>query len=218
MCEERQTRRRSRAESQPRSETIAWTVGPLLVRGVGKVIWRLETDLGNGVPDPPYVVASNHFSFLDPVLLGAVLRQRIRFLALVDLFGNHRWLDFALTAFEVIPIRRGMVPLGPVRAALCHLSDGGVVGLFPEGTRHRSFEPDRARPGAAWLAARTSVPLVPVAIAGTDEVLGLDNRLHSGRIRVEVGPPLHARGTDRVAVEDLTSRWGRWVSEALNEG
>ena len=208
----------SEPSKRPWPERVAWTVVPPLIRGVGKLVWRLEADLRNGFPEPPFVVASNHFSFLDGLLIGGIHIQKIRFLALVDLFGNYRWLDFALTSFDVIPIKRGVIPLGPMREALSHLATGGVVGLFPEGTRHHDFDSDRARPGAAWLAARTGVPLVPVAVVGTDKVLGVDNRLHTGRIRVIVGPPLHANGMDRASVDDLISRWGRWVEEQLGAG
>lgn len=200
---------------RPLLEKSLWTVLPPLVKGLGRFAWRLEVDLGNGLPDPPFVVASNHFSFLDGLLVGAVVREKVRFLALVDLFGNYRWLDFALTSFDVIPLRRGVVPLGPVRTALGHLARGGAVGLFPEGTRRSSFDPMRARPGAAWLAVQTGVPLVPVAVIGTDRVLGVDNRLHTGRIRVAVGPALHPAGTDRAEVDRLMAHWGGWVSNHL---
>lgn len=202
---------------RPWSERFAWTVVPPLVRGAGRLVWHLAIDLREGVPDPPFVVASNHFSFLDAVLIGGAFRRKIRFLALVDLFGNYRWLDFALTAVDVIPMKRGVVPLGPVRTALDHLAKGGAVGLFPEGTRHSAFEPTRASRGAAWLAGRAGVPLIPVAVVGTDTVLGVDNRLHTGRIRVTVGPSLHPAGTDRTAIADLTSCWSRWVSDQLRE-
>jgi 1-acyl-sn-glycerol-3-phosphate acyltransferase len=203
------------SNKRPLSERIAWAVLPPTVRGVGRIAWHLDVDVHDGLPEPPFVVASNHFSFLDGLLIGSVLRQKVRFLALVDLFGHYRWLDFALSAFDVVPIKRGVVPLGPVRSALSHLQDGGAVGLFPEGTRHHTFDPRRARPGAAWLAARAGVPLVPVAVAGTNRVLGVDNRLHSGQIRVTIGEPLSAYGTDRRAVDDLMSRWASWVSEGL---
>lgn len=190
---------------------------PAVVRTVARVAWRLEVRPGPGLPDPPFVVASNHHSFLDPLLVGSVLRERIRFLGLVDLFGNYRWLDLALEVFEVIPLRRGVVPLGPVRTALSHLERGGAVGLFPEGTRHWDFDPGRALPGAAWLAARAGVPLVPMAVSGTERVLGVDNRLRRGRVVVEVGPPLSALSSQREAVDDLNARWARWVSQALSQ-
>lgn len=198
-------------------ERIVWTGVPPLARGVGRIVWRMEVDLESGLPDPPFVVAANHHSFLDPVLIGATLRHKIRFLALVDLFGNYRWLDFVLGAFDVIPLKRGVVPLGPVRAALAHLDEGGNVGLFPEGTRHWDFDQTRARPGAAWLAAQADAPLVPVAVAGTDAVLGVDNRLHAGRVRVMVGPPLLGTGTNRAAVDELSRRWGHWIDDRLHD-
>jgi 1-acyl-sn-glycerol-3-phosphate acyltransferase len=176
----------------------------------------MKLHVPDGLPEPPFVVASNHFSFLDGLLIGAALRQKVRFLALMDLFGNYRWLDFALNAFDVIPIKRGVVPLSPMRAALSHLNNGGAVGLFPEGTRHHTFDPLLARPGAGWLAVRAGVPLVPVAVAGTSRVLGVDNRLRTGRISVTIGRPLSATGSDRKAVDELMTCWGTWVSKTLD--
>lgn len=168
------------------------------------------------MPEPPFVVAANHHSFLDAILICAVLGQKIRFLALQDLFGHYRWVDRALKTVDVIPLQRGFVPLGPVREALSHLNVGGAVGLFPEGTRHRDFDPRRARHGAAWLATRAEVPLVPVALSGTERILGVDNRLHRGRAKLTFGPPLQGRGEDRSAVEDLTFRWASRVQDALD--
>ena len=196
---------------------VAWTAVPVLVRWLARIAWRLRIDLGPGFPDPPFVVAANHFSFLDSLVIASAYRHKIRFLALVDLFGNYRLLDVALLAVDVIPLRRGKVPLGPVREALGHLADGGVVGLFPEGIRHYRFDPERARSGAAWLASRAGVPFVPVAVAGTDEVLGVDNRLHRGRIRVTVGPAMIPKGVDRESVDLLTRRWATWVTETLDQ-
>lgn len=195
---------------------IAWSVVPPLSRALGRVAWRLKiTTPVRPLPRPPYVVAANHHSFLDAFLVAAALRDRIRFLGLQDLFGNYCWVDFALDSFDVIPLSRGVVPLGPVRAALDHLDAGGTVGLFPEGTRHWEFEPSRAKHGAAWLATRAGLPLVPVAVSGTERVLGVDNKLHTGRIQVVVGDPLYAVGSGRTEVEDLTTRWSGWVAAHL---
>ncbi len=200
----------------PRPATrFVWAVVPRLVRSVGAVAWRLEIDAGPGFPPPPFVIAANHYSFLDPFLIGAAWRRRVSFIGLHDLYGNYRLVDWGLEAFETIPVRRGVVPVGTVRQALRHLTSGGAVGVFPEGTRHWTFEPEKARPGAAWLAARSGAPLVPVAIAGSEDVLGVDNRLRRGRIRLTVGPTLRAAGTDRPAVDDLTRRWADWVGGAL---
>ncbi|MGH8926088.1 MAG: lysophospholipid acyltransferase family protein [Acidimicrobiia bacterium] len=194
---------------------VGWRVAPQVIHFVAKVAWRLRIDYGNGFPDPPFVIAANHHSFLDPPIVGATYRRRLRFLTLIDLFGNYRSLDLALRTFEVIKVRRGVIPFGALRQALDHLGDGGVVAVFPEGTRAWRFGDKPIAIGAAWLAVRAKVPLVPIAIAGTEQVLGVDNKLRRGRIRAFVGPALYPDGTGRSAAEELTRRWADWVGSRL---
>lgn len=194
---------------------IVWAVTPPLIRGIARVAWRLQVEGRDNLPDPPYVLAANHHSFLDPLLLGAVVRRPIRFIGLSDLWGHHRWVDFFLDGWQVIPVTRGRVPLGPMRESLQHLRHGGAVGIFPEGTRHDRFDPGNARPGAAWLAGRSGAPLVPAAVRGSNVVLGVDNRLRRGEIEVVIGPAIHPAGTNRRAVAELTGRWATWVEGTL---
>jgi 1-acyl-sn-glycerol-3-phosphate acyltransferase len=172
----------------------------------------MTVDRGAGFPPPPFLIAANHHSFLDPPLIGSVYGKPIRFIGLADLFGSYPILDWALDGYEVIRVRRGTVPLGAMRSALSHLEAGGVVGLFPEGIRSSRFGDRAPLPGAAWLAARTGVPLVAVAVEGTEQVLGVDNQLHRGHVKVTVGPTLRAVGKGREAVDDLTRRWAAWVA------
>ena len=176
----------------------------------------MTVDRGPGFPPPPFVLAANHHSFLDPPLLGSVYGDRVRFIGLADLFGNYRLLDWALDGYDVIRVRRGTVPLGATRIAISHLEAGGVVGLFPEGIRSHRFGDHAPLPGAAWLASRAGVPLVAVAVTGTEQVLGVDNKLHRGRVKITVGPSLHANGPGREAVDDLTRRWAEWVAEIVS--
>jgi 1-acyl-sn-glycerol-3-phosphate acyltransferase len=194
---------------------FAWRFGIPAINGVARAAWRMSIDRGPGFPPPPFVIAANHYSFLDPPLVGAVYRRRVRFIGLVDLLGHHRFMDWAMDAFEVIQVRRGTVPLGTIRASLAHLEAGGVIALFPEGRRVERFGDLEPRPGAAWLAVRAGVPLVPVAMTGTDQVLGIDNKLRRGRVGVIVGPPLHPEGMGREAVADLTRRWVAWMEETV---
>jgi 1-acyl-sn-glycerol-3-phosphate acyltransferase len=194
---------------------VIWSVTPPVIRGVSRALWRLRVEGEADLPGPPFVVAANHYSFLDPLLVGAIIPERIQFIGLSDLVGNYRAVDLAIDTFGMIQVTRGKVPLGAMRQALACLVSGGVVGLFPEGTRHWTFDPANALPGAAWLATRADVPLLCVAIRGTDRVLGVDNKLHRGRIQVVVGPALRHRGEGREAVDDLTRRWGEWVAPRL---
>ena len=96
-----------------------------------------------------------------------------------------------------------------------HLAQGGVVAVFPEGTRAWRFGDKPVALGAAWLALRADVPLVPIAIGGTDKVLGVDNKLRRGRIKVFVGPALIPEGRGRQAAKDLTERWAEWIRSRL---
>jgi 1-acyl-sn-glycerol-3-phosphate acyltransferase len=199
---------------QTRSRVV-WALTPPLIRAVARVAWRLDVVGRQLLPDPPYVLASNHHSFLDPLLLGAVHRRPIRFVGLSDLWGHYRTVDFFLDAWQVIPVTRGRVPLGAMREALRHLESGGTIGIFPEGRRYDVFDPRHALPGAAWLAARAGVPLVPAAVRGSEKVLGVDNRLHRGRISIAFGAPIHAHGCDRPSVDHMTVHWGSSVESLL---
>lgn len=208
----------TQADSSKRTlrSRLWWLISLPLIRLGARLLWGLRVDQGPGFPSPPFIVAANHYSFLDPPLVGAVYGKRARFIALIDLYGNHRPLDWVLRSWEAITVRRGAVPLGTVRQCLDHLESGGVVGLFPEGIRVERFGDAGFKRGAAWLAARTGAPLVAVAVTGSDRVLGIDNKLRKGRIRVIVGPTLHPTGTDRAAIDDLTRRWAEWVGDQLS--
>ncbi|MGH8927787.1 MAG: lysophospholipid acyltransferase family protein [Acidimicrobiia bacterium] len=197
------------------SRHAAWRFTLPAIRVVGRIMWRLRIEYEQQFPDPPFVVAANHHSFLDPPLLGAAYGRRLRFMALASLFGTYPLLDHAFDAFEVIKIGRGTVPLTALHQALDHLADGGVVAVFPEGTRATTWGAVPRRRGAAWLARRAEVPLVAVAIVGTDRVLGLDNKLRRGTIRIRVGPSFRADGNGPAAVDGLHRRWESWVADAL---
>jgi 1-acyl-sn-glycerol-3-phosphate acyltransferase len=183
---------------------------------VARVAWQARIKPGWGFPPPPFVIAANHHSFLDPPLLGAAYGRRVLFVTLADLFGNYRLLDWALRLFEVIRVRRGKVPLEAMRKALAHLDEGGVVAVFPEGRRVVQFGDFPVQRGAAWLAVRAKVPLVAVAITGTDQVLGIDNKWRRGRVTLVIGPTLYPDGTDGDAVDDLMRQWTEWITKSIH--
>ena len=138
----------------------------------------------------PVVVVSNHVSDLDPLIVGAALRRRGAFMAKHELFRvpGVRWWIAACGAF---PVRRGAPDRQALRTALGILERGGLLIMFPEGTRGRDRTLRDPEPGAALLARRTGAALLPVAVLGTDVVLPRDaHRLRAGRITVRIGPPL----------------------------
>lgn len=182
-----------------------------LAHGLGRMAWHLRVDREAPFPPPPFVIAANHYSHLDPPLVGTVYGRPIVFLAVDELFGVVSAFDALLRLFGAVPLTRSGIPLSAMRAALGQLRSGGVVGLFPEGRRVARWGETPPKRGAAWLAVKADVPLVPVAILGTDAVLGMDNRLRRGRIRVSVGPELVPDGRGPEAVNRLTARWKEWI-------
>ena len=172
------------------------------------------------VPDGPVVVAANHFSHLDPVLAGLAVDRPIRYLAVDELFGNSVFFDRLTLWLGAIPMSRTRTPLGALRVALAELAAGGTVGLHPEGVRVWSWGEERPRRGAAWLARRAGVPLLPVAIAGSDQALGRGARRISRRpVHVTIGEPILPADFDAAAdpAQAMMDQWGRCIDAALQE-
>jgi 1-acyl-sn-glycerol-3-phosphate acyltransferase len=117
----------------------------------------------------PVIVAPNHKNFLDPFFIGITTHRHVRFMAKVELFtGPSGWLFLRLGAF---PVRRGGADGQAMETARAILSAGGLVVVFPEGTRIEA--PDALgspHHGAGRLALETGAPIVPAAITGTSHL------------------------------------------------
>ena len=170
------------------------------------------------VPNGPLVVAANHFSHLDPVLGAVAVGRPIRYLAVDELFGRSAFFDNLTLWLGAIPMPRNRAPIGALRVALAELGAGGTVGLYPEGMRVWTWGEAEPKPGAAWLARRAGVPLLPVAVAGSEEALGRGTtRVARRPIHVTVCDPLHPADWEGTGdpVGAMTQEWKRRVGEAL---
>ncbi len=169
--------------------------------------------------DGPVVVAANHFSHLDPPLIGVSLARDFRFLAVDELWGKNRGLGWALRHWDAIPLDRDGYPVGAMRAAIEHLEAGEVLGLFPEGRRVERWGVDDPKRGAAWLAWMTGAPLVPVAIIGTQHAMTpLDASLRRTSVHLWVEEPIWwFEYADRVdPVGSMTADWFDAVDQRLS--
>jgi 1-acyl-sn-glycerol-3-phosphate acyltransferase len=160
-------------------------------------------------PAPPYLIVANHASEADIPLVGLSLRARVSFMAKEELrrLPPVAWWVRGCGSFFV---RRGTADREAVREALRMLRRGWAVCLFAEGTRSRDGRLGPFEEGAAYLALKAAVPVLPVGIVGSHRVRVSGWRLPSrADVAVRLGPPLRPRveGTvSREAVAEWTAR------------
>ncbi|MCS7007916.1 MAG: 1-acyl-sn-glycerol-3-phosphate acyltransferase [Gaiellaceae bacterium] len=146
---------------------VIWALGRPTIGTVVKVAARLRVYGAERVPrGGGLVVAANHFSWIDPPVLGAASPRTLYYMAKVE---AHRvpGLGQLMRAFGAFPVRRGESDREAVRTMRRIVREGHALGLFAEGTRQRSGVPGRVQPGAAMVAITEGVPVVPVAIHGS---------------------------------------------------
>jgi 1-acyl-sn-glycerol-3-phosphate acyltransferase len=124
---------------------------------MGRAFFSLEAEQAAALPPPPFVVAANHYSHFDTPAIAAALDVPIRYLALDDLFGVNRLLDWLILGFGAIPTPRDRLPISAVRVALARLQEGEVIGVFPEATRvsHWGTLPPKTMPPLSPDSGRT---------------------------------------------------------------
>ncbi|MCM8781699.1 MAG: 1-acyl-sn-glycerol-3-phosphate acyltransferase [Candidatus Omnitrophica bacterium] len=136
-----------------------------------KICFRYKAKYVDNFPKKgPFIIASNHLSFLDPVAIGLATKRRVSFLARADLFKSNIFNWWA-TSVGVIPIERRRLDLSAIKGTLDNLKKGGVVALFPEGTRSKDGVIKEPKAGVGFVAVKAGVPVVPIFIKGSDKAL-----------------------------------------------
>lgn len=189
-----------------------------LVRWLARLIAHVEIVGAEHIPaSGPYLLVTNHISRLDPPILMLAMPHQIYVLAASE-YRRVPILKQLMEASGAIWVRRGELDLAALRAALQVLERGDVLGLAPEGTRSRTRALQRAKPGAAYIALRSGVPILPVALTGTEKMLEDFLRLRRMRIRVVIGEPFHLPNNGRArgnALEESTEIIMRQIAKLL---
>ena len=191
---------------------MAYWLMKVVLTPILRVVYRVKVDGREHVPTRgPVILAANHRSFLDSIFLPLVIRRRVTYVAKAEYFDDPK-IAWFFRAVGQIPIRRegGSASEGALAAATDVLDDGGVFGIYPEGTRTRDGLTHRGHTGVARLAVRTGAPVVPVGLVGTDDCQPTDKKLPRlfRTVHVRFGAPIaaehYAHADERLALRRLT--------------
>jgi 1-acyl-sn-glycerol-3-phosphate acyltransferase len=175
--------------------------------------------------DGPLLVASNHLSNADPIILEAAFPRPLFFLGKSELFRNpfFRWI---LHRFGGIPLERGTADRAAIRRARAVLEQGIALGIYPEGVRSKTVALVKGLPGAGLIALQSQAPVLPVAIYGT-EFFPVNGEIPPRRpkdlprgVTVHFGLPIHIPERvdgKRVTAEEATQLIMMRIAELLPE-
>ena len=209
---------------QPRGKFHRWFGRGLLVlvRVVARLLMRVEVS-GQFPREHPFLVAPRHLSFVDPLALTVALsRKQLESLYWAGLtaymFSTRAGRMFSRSA-RVLPIDPGSAPRSSLALAAACLARGNTLIWFPEGRRSPDGKLQPLRPGIGLVLAAQPVPVVPVDIEGTREVLPPGRRLpRRGRVRLRIGEAVAADDYGREPREIVDNIHARLEGLAEPEG
>lgn len=164
------------------------------------------------------VIAPNHLSHLDPAIVGAFWPGKARFFARDTLFkGFMGWL---LPRIQVYPIRLDGADIKTMRQIFKYLDEGEKIVIFPEGTRSPDGILQKPQAGFAMIAQRAGVPIIPVYVAGTFEIMppGTKPKL-SGRVSTTIGkaidPTAYSHLPKKEAQQAIMEEWTQAIQDLI---
>ncbi len=162
-----------------------------LVRTLWPLLGRLDVHGLENVPENgPFLLIANHQSYLDPILIQAVIRRPIYTMAKSTQFSD-RFFRGLMKRLKSFPVRRFEIDPQAVRTVLRHLGHGQGVGIYIEGERSWDGRLQAPRLGTIRLILKAGVPVVPCGIRGAYDVWPRwDRRIRRGDVRIRFGTPL----------------------------
>jgi 1-acyl-sn-glycerol-3-phosphate acyltransferase len=156
---------------------VVYVIAHFVLRPLFLLLFRPHVTGRENVPETgAFILASNHLSFIDSMVIPLMAPRKVGYLAKAEYFttpGVGGWLTRTLfTALGALPVHRGThrAAQEALDTAMSVLKDGGGFGIYPEGTRSKDGKLARGKTGVAWLALTADCPVVPVGITGTDRI------------------------------------------------
>lgn len=196
---------------------LAWSLRPTLAQ-LFLIFFRVRLVDGDRIPPGGAILAGNHLSYLDPILLWCAAPRPVHFMAKQELW-NIKLLGWILDHLWAFPVNRDGADREAISTATDLLQQSEPVGMFPEGTRQTadSAELGAAHNGVSFIAMRAGVPVVPLGFSGTDKAWPKGKKLpRRAPVTICVGEPVYPEqfeGGRKERVAAMTAEVMRRVAE-----
>jgi len=198
---------------------MAYFISRLIFKLILKTFFRFEVIGRQNIPEKgPFIMAANHVSYADPVILGVACNTGpIAFIAKRELFDlpvTGAWFK----AVGCIPLDRTSMSITALKMTLQRLRKGGAIGIFPEGRRSLDGELQKAEPGVGLIAIKSKAPVLPVYISGTDKALPIGRRMPVPcKIKARIGKAMNVTEFDGSAAKrECYEKIGEQIMVAIN--
>lgn len=156
-----------------------------------KCFFGLRITGGKNLPKSgPFIVVANHSSVFDGFIIASSIKPKITFMAAAYLFKT-RFYRYILQGVDAIPVQRDGSDISALKKSIKVLKQGNILGIFPEGRMKKEEDSFSAKAGAAYLAIKINVPIVPIAIKGAGKALPVGKKWPKfSKIEVRIGKPI----------------------------
>ena len=157
-----------------------------------KLCFRLQVLGRENIPHTGgFILASNHVSHLDPILVGCLCPRQLHYFARISLFTANKLFGWLIASVNTHPIKRGEADRGALDLAEYLVKTNNGILLFPEGTRSKDGTIGPAKPGIGFIACRTSVPVIPAYVHNSINAMPRDSKkITCVPVSVYYGKPL----------------------------
>jgi 1-acyl-sn-glycerol-3-phosphate acyltransferase len=186
----------SKVESYLAKQTILskanYQFWKLVIAGFFKVSCRITLTGRENVPATgAFVLAPVHRSYVDTPISSIISRRRMRYMAKDSMWKNRTW-GWLISSVGGFPVTRGTTDIEALRRCMLLLGTGEPIVIFPEGERKSGPIVQPLFEGAAYIASRANVPIIPVAIGGSERVMPKGAKfIHPHKVRIIIGKPMH---------------------------
>ena len=195
----------------------------ILVVGICRGYCRMSVTGGNYIPKTgAFVLAPVHRSFIDTPIASGCTRRRMRFMGKDSMWRRHP-LNWMLSALGAFPVTRGSADREAILRAISVLKSGQPLVLFPEGERKSGAIVQPLMDGAAYVACKAGVPIIPVGIGGSERVMGKGARfIYPRKLVVIIGQPIAAPlvidgRMPRSAIKDISGQLHQELQRLFDE-